>query len=387
MKRALICALLGLLGAAEWLLFASASIKSEVPGGDFPILYAGAKLATENPVALYDAQSQFQIEQEVTRSEGWSARFLYPPFFVLVISPLGRMDYAASYWVWTEFTGLLYLASVLLLIREFRGNALTLVCAALASPAFHWLVLSGQTTAIALLIFVLIYIAMSRQRCFATGALIALLAYRPQFMILIAPICLIKLGRSAVFGFLAMLSTLVVAGAVGFSLESYARYFALLQEMADLLRLGFHPLGFFISAYGLLRALGSETLAIAGCFGSAVVAGYWLFVHWPTEGDVDRLAAWFASLVVATLLTMSYALVYDLLLIILVIALTSGPWLRGTHASALAFLYCAPIFYFFLGYGSINFSAIALGWLFVTMNRLQSRKYFGSQAPRSSGCS
>jgi hypothetical protein len=57
---------------------------------------------------------------------------------------------------------------------------------------------------------------MTRRLYSTTGALIALLAYRPQFMILLAPICLIKLPRAALIGFSSMLFSLLVAGAVGY---------------------------------------------------------------------------------------------------------------------------------------------------------------------------
>jgi len=82
--------LLIVLGVAELLLLASTSTKSSTPGGDFAILYSGAKLANENPLALYDSQMQFRIEQQALHSEGYEARFFYPPFFALAIRPLGK---------------------------------------------------------------------------------------------------------------------------------------------------------------------------------------------------------------------------------------------------------------------------------------------------------
>jgi len=354
-----------------------------MPGSDFAILYAGASLANENPLALYDSQAQFKIEQEVLKAPGWEARFLYPPFFASAIRPLGRMNYVTAYWTWTGVTILLYLTSVALLVRESHGNAVITILAVIACPAFHWLILSGQTTVIALSIFILMYIAMRRQLYFTVGALMALLAYRPQFLILLAPICLLKLPRAAFFGFAAMLCVLFIAGAVGLSLGSYARYLVLIREMSDIVRSAVHPLGLFISAYGLLRALGSETVATTGSLLLAILLGYWLFVQWPS--DHSRFPSWFASLILATLLTMSYSLIYDLLLIIPVIVLVSGVALRGFHASALAFLYCAPIFYFFLGSNTLNVSAIALGWLFVTMNRTRLRSYGGVFGSETSG--
>jgi hypothetical protein len=186
-------------------------------------------------------------------------------------------------------------------------------------------------------------------------------------MILLAPICLMKLPWSAFIGFFSMLFALFVAGVMGLSLDSYARYFALIQEITDLLRLAIHPLGLFISAYGLLRSLGLETLATTGSLVLSIFLGFRLFVRWPSDYNLGRFSSWFASLILATLLTMSYSLIYDLLLIIPVIAFTLG--VRGAQVSALAFLYCAPILYFFMGSGAINLSPIALGWLFVAIDR------------------
>jgi len=375
MKRVLLCSVLVLLAVSEWLLSSAILTKSEIPGSDFVTLYTGARLVGTNPMDLYDAEEQYKIERVVLWSEGWKMRFLYPPFFALAIRPLGRMSYAAAYWTWIGFTALLYSASVLLLIRETRQSGFILALAAIASPAFHWLMLSGQTSALALLIFVLIYVAVTRRLYFLAGASMALLAYRPQFMILLAPICLIKLPRAAFIGFFSILFSLLVAGAVGLSLDSYARYFALVREMADLVRLGLFPLGFFISFYGLLRALGSEVFASAGGLGVTILLGYWLFIRWPNENDPERFAKWFASLIVATLLTMSYSLIYDLLLITLVIALVPGTLQRGVHAIPVVFLYCAPILYFFIGDGAINLSPIALGWLFIAIDQRCRDRY------------
>ena len=367
MNRRYFCTWLVLLAISESLLFTAILMKSEIPGSDFVALYTAAKLVDISPQDLYDAEKQYKIEREVLRSEGWKMRFLYPPFFALAIHPLGRMSYAAAYWTWIGFTALLYSASVLLLIRETRQSGFMLALAAVASPALHWLMLSGQTSAIALLIFVLIYVALTRRLYFLAGVLMALLAYRPQFMLLLAPICLIKLPRAALIGFFGTLVSLLVAGAVGLSLDSYTRYFALVREMADLVRLGLFPLGFFISSYGLLRALGSELFASAASLGLTILLGYWLFIRWPNENDGERFAEWFGSLIVATLLTMSYSLIYDLLLIMLVIALLPGARQRAVRAIPIAFLYCAPLLYFFVGNGAINLSPIALGWLFVAI--------------------
>ena len=61
------------------------------------------------------------------------------------------------------------------------------------------------------------------------------LAYRPQFMILLAPICLMKAALVCAYRIVSMLFALFVAGAMGLSLDSYTRYFALIQEITDLL--------------------------------------------------------------------------------------------------------------------------------------------------------
>jgi hypothetical protein len=139
------------------------------------------------------------------------------------------------------------------------------------------------------------------------------------------------------------------------------------------LKISHPPARFFISAYGLLRSLGSETLATTGSLVLGIFLGVWLFVRWPSDYNLGRFSSWFARLILATLLTMSYSLIYDLLLIIPVIAFTFG--VRGAQASALAFLYCAPILYFFLGSGAINLSPIALGWLFVAIDRSCPESY------------
>ena len=146
MKHVLLCGVLVLLAVSEWLLSSAILTKSEIPGSDFFTLYTGARLVGTNPMDLYDAEEQYKIERKVIRSEGWKQIFLYPPFFALAIRLLGHMSYVAAYWTWIKLSVLLYSASVLLLIHESRRDRGILVLTAIASPAFHWIMLSGQTT-------------------------------------------------------------------------------------------------------------------------------------------------------------------------------------------------------------------------------------------------
>jgi hypothetical protein len=110
-------------------------IRAVVPGpsssgADFCAYYIAGKFVSPHPVeSLYQLpyypDGRMNLHAEVPVATGWhdasmqyqlpySAPFLYPPFFAVLMKPLSHLSYAAAFAVWSMLSTLLILVAVLL---------------------------------------------------------------------------------------------------------------------------------------------------------------------------------------------------------------------------------------------------------------------------------
>ena len=377
------------LAAASWLVFFNAH-KSIVeagglPGSDFLAFYTGAVLAGCCTDDLYHAPAQFTFEQSLgsAQFEGWRLYYLYPPFFSAGLVPLGYLSYTQAYWLSTASSLIFFGLSLVMLPRQ--NNAAHICAIAAASPALHWVLLSGQTTALGVVLWTLAYHFLRNGRLFLSGVVFALLAYRPQFLILVLPICLIRMPRQVMSGFALCLLALLLLGGLVISFDSYRQYGILLVEFLGQLKEKSHPLNLHVSIYGFFRDLGPENWAMAFTGGLSLIVVYWLIHGWigPLEGGSDAFDLQIASLITSTLLVMLHSLVYDLLLLTIVALIMKDhkiyfpPYCRILLAS----LYLFPLlFFFFAGNFKINPIPPLLIWLCFEIYRARRRCLAASPA-------
>lgn len=290
---------------------------------DFFAIWSFARFEIENPAALiYDhkAQQDFLLSLDPTFPEPMP--FPYPPIYLFVLRPLGWLSYPVARTFWSATTFLAYMAAVC-----SPGWRLRVVLPALLSPASAINLVFGQNGFLtaALLIG---GIRLAPSRPFAGGILLGLLAYKPQFGLLVA-IALFAGGLWQA----ALAAALTVAVAVAASLFAFGweawtawviampDYLAILN--ADRARL----LHFMPTVFANMVALGaSDRLAETVQFvvTATAAAAVWLafrrapatlphkaFLRRDGKGDTDRAAV----LAVAAVLASPYALVYDLPLV------------------------------------------------------------------------
>jgi hypothetical protein len=316
-------------------------------GTDFSNVYAaGTYVLDGNPAAAFGWPAQHARERAIfgaaTPFYGWH----YPPFFLVIAGLLALMPYALSLAVWQGATLLLYLGTIRLILHsarvEFGGLWLPV---ALAFPAVFVNIGHGHN---GFLTAALIGTALAvlDARPVVAGVLLGLLAYKPQFGVLI-PLVLIATGRwRACFAAGATVAMLTLATLVAFGPEVWRAFFAsthltrvvVLEQGGT----GWHKIQ---SVFAVVRMWGgSVPLAYAaqGALTLALVAAMiWL---WRSAAAYPLKAG---ALILAAILATPYSLDYDLVTLAPAAAfLAADGWSRGFDAyqkSALALLWFMPL--------------------------------------------
>jgi hypothetical protein len=378
-----------------WLVLTSDGlndVRGRPLGTDFANVYAAGTYVLEGRPALpFDSPSQHAREKEIfgagTPFYGWH----YPPFFLFVAAPLALMPYPLALAVWQGVTFALYLWAIWAILAASSWPGLAVQgTASLRTPmtrpstpslgegrqdgdarhkAGHdagegsdsgralWLLLAlaypavfvnlghghnGFLTA-ALLGGALVQLD---RRPWLAGLLFGLLAYKPQFGLMI-PLVLAVTGRWRAFAAAAAtVATLLAAATLAFGVDVWpaflegARFTRLVVLEAG--NTGWHKIqsvfawvrmwgGSVPLAYGVQAAV---TVAVAGALA-------WL---WRSRADFALKAA---ALAIAALLATPYSLDYDLMVLAPAIAFLAAYGLthgfRPFEASALAVLWLAPL--------------------------------------------
>src|SRR4051812_14738824 len=357
-------------------------------GTDFSNVYAAGTYVLEgNSAAPFDPRLQHAREKEIfgaaTPFYGWH----YPPFFLAVAAALALMPYQLALIVWQGVTLALYLLAIRAIAlgvlpsplwggstgRRPGGVGVGVpsrdISPELITPTPHsspqgggelsrvWLLLAlafpavfvnlghghnGFLTA-ALIGFALVQLD---RRPIVAGILFGLLAYKPQFGVMI-PLVLIATGRwRTVFAAAVTVVLLVLAATLVFGIETWRAFFTFAEYTRAIVletgETGWHKIQSVFSwarmwggsvplAYGIQ---GAVTLALA----AALV---WL---WRSPATFGLKVA---ALCVAAILALPYSLDYDLMVLAPAIAfLGVGGLARGFEPyekTALAFLWIVPL--------------------------------------------
>ncbi len=186
-------------------------------GSDFSEIFtAGREVDQGHPGEPYHVAA-FRSDQE--HIFGPSADFyvwLYPPYFLALAAVFGRLPYLAALALWQATTLLLYLAAVLAALRPQRLPLGPVLIAVLAFPAVFTNLLHGQN---GFLTAALLGggLALLERRPLLAGLCFALLAYKPQFAVLLVPALVAggywRAAGAAAVAFAAMtLTTLALFG-------------------------------------------------------------------------------------------------------------------------------------------------------------------------------
>jgi hypothetical protein len=166
---------------------------------DFAYFYTmGALVAAHETAALYDpaafreAQRHY-VPGSATPREPYPP--VYPPQMPVLCAPLGALPYHVAGLLWALLSAAVYGAVVWVAWRAVRNDlpdGRLVGAAALAfAPAWH-LVVNQQMTAILLLACTVGWLAFERGRPLLAGLALGVLAVKPQFGLVLAPLVIVR---------------------------------------------------------------------------------------------------------------------------------------------------------------------------------------------------
>ena len=349
-------------------------------GTDFSNVYAaGTHVLEGRPAAPFDPRLQHAREQQIfgaaTPFYGWH----YPPLFLFVAAALALLPYQLALIVWQTMTLALYLWAIQAIVShlipppqgeggrrsrpgggaEFvaktppgslrsppspcRGGMTVLL--ALAFPAVFVNLGHGHNGFLTAALFGLALVQLDR-RPIVAGILFALIAYKPQFGLLI-PLVLAATGRWRSFAAAgATVAALVVITTLAFGLETWRAFITFAEYTRAIVletgETGWHKIQ---SVFSWTRMWGAP-IPLAYMVQGVVTLGVAAALAWLWRSPA-AFALKAAALCLATILATPYSLDYDLMLLAPGIAFLAldglargfAPW----EKTALAALWLVPL--------------------------------------------
>lgn len=281
-------------------------LASPQPGfGDFFGLWSFGKFAALAGAGIYDPFALADYQQQLDPTlDGGGFPYPYPPTFLLALVPLGMMALPIAYVCWISVTFALYgLATLGGAWRSLSGLAL------LAAPTTLINAIAGQN---GFLSAALLIGGLRLLRCHpaTAGILLGLLAYKPQFVLLMPIVLLASRSWRAILA--AVATTLIIAVVTSAALDwsiwplwvaRFPVYQALLQANQGSLIHMMPTVMAGIHAIGAPPALG---YGIQLVFSGAVVVLVWDVWR---RGMTDQAIALVA---IGSIIVTPYAMIYDM---------------------------------------------------------------------------
>lgn len=328
-----------------WLGFTAHGVmdaKGRPLGTDFSNIYAaGSYVNAGNFAAPFEPHAQETRERELfgqaTPFYGWH----YPPFFLVVAGLLAGLPYLWALAVWQGLSGWFYLRSLQHMLPKSG-----LWLPALAFPAVLINLGHGHNGFLSagLIGF---GVALLRPKPLLAGVCLGLLAYKPQFGLLI-PLALMAGGQWRSFAAAAL--TVLAMTAITLALYGVEVWYAFADSWAftrtavlEEGQTGFYKIQSLFAAVRLWG--GGVGLAYAFQLGLVLALARTLWRFWRSDA-ADELK--YAALILASFLATPYSLDYDLMTVAPAMALLVRHGLRegfaGYEKSLLAVVFFSPLF-------------------------------------------
>jgi alpha-1,2-mannosyltransferase len=328
-------------------------------GTDFSNVYAAGTYVLDGRADLpFSPEAQYAREQAIfgaaTPFYGWH----YPPFFLFIAALLATMPYALALLVWQGTTLAFYLGVVFAILARAPSRSDPAAdesanlnvsrlwwLLALAYPAVFINIGHGHNGFLTAALIGGALLTIDR-RPLVAGVLIGLLAYKPQFGILI-PLVLIATGRWRVFATAAAtVAALIAVTTLCFGTDVWTAFFASTHfTRVVVLEEGQTGWQKIQSVFSWVRMWGGP-VPLAYAIQGAVTCALAFAVIWLWRGRAS-FAFKAAGLVVASFLATPYTLDYDMMVLAIAIAFLAAHGLRNRFApfevTALAALWIVPL--------------------------------------------
>ncbi|MCG8375481.1 MAG: DUF2029 domain-containing protein, partial [Chlorobiales bacterium] len=295
-------------------LFSTGGVKDNLRrmSGDFVQYYAVSELALAGRADKAYDHAELYVKEESVKGVKTTLPWHYPPGFMLIIQPLARLPYEASYLLWQA----LGLIGGALIIRRIAPGRLPFLLF-LAFPGTYLNLLFGQNGFLSL-IFLGGGLIAAERRPFVGGLILGLLSYKPHLAVLVPASLLVARDYRTLLGMITGGLSLALLSLIVFGSEVWLAFFENIPFALKALESGAVPLAQMPTptAALLMAGVGSGLVRlIQGLISlTALTSVLWVFYRpgdLPGRGPVLTLAA---------LLTTPHALVYDLVLLALPLA-------------------------------------------------------------------
>jgi len=306
-------------------------------GTDFLHFYTLGSLATTHGGAeLYDMNAQARLAaQRVPQAAGIRYLPLYPPQVSILFRPLAHLSYGWALTLWWGCSAVVYGIcgySVWQACPNLRGEGRTVVILAIAYPAFFHLIAWGQTSALALGCFTLMFFALRDRREFLAGLILGCLIFKPQLgvaaAVVFASLGVWKTIAGAVFSAGGQLA----AGVLYYGIQPLREWFQTLANVRAVMPwLEPKPYQTFSlrTFWSMLIPWPDFAFALYG-LSAIVVLGLTIAIWKATSAP---LALRYSALLLATVLVAPHLTVYDLVILAPVFLLVAD-WMAGQDGTS-----------------------------------------------------
>jgi alpha-1,2-mannosyltransferase len=331
------------LGAVMWFAMAKdgRDAQGQQYGADFSQVYAAGTFVRDGePAKPYKMSTHFQRQRDLFGEKAAIYTWNYPPYFLVVAGLLAGLPYLVAFFLWQFATLPIYLASI-------RGvlTGPNVLLAAAAFPAVYVNFGHGQTGFIAAGLLAGGLVMLDR-RPILSGVLFALLAFKPQYGLLI-PLALAAGGRwKAVASAAATLAAMTLATLAAYGPDAWTAFRDSLPY-SRMYGLEYSNTGYpkMQSLFAAVRMVGGPVPLAYALHGALLVAVTACVIGvWRSAAD-HRLKS--AALMTGAMLATPYCFDYDMVMLgpaiacLVAYGLERGflPW----EKSLLALAFVAPI--------------------------------------------
>ncbi|HUU84006.1 MAG TPA: glycosyltransferase family 87 protein [Phycisphaerae bacterium] len=184
--------------------------QGEVITGDFMHFYLGGRMILEGDgAALYDVAAQGETQARIVGPQyGKVHWYNYPPTFAVALAPLSALPYVWAFYVY-DLLMAAAMAATLWMLRPLlpalgRYWGVTVLAVVFFHPIIRNIV-GGQNTVLTVFLMTGVYVGLRTDRGVLAGVFLGLLLYKPQLVLLLGLILLVR----------GALRPVMVAGVVG----------------------------------------------------------------------------------------------------------------------------------------------------------------------------
>lgn len=279
-------------------------------GTDFSQVWvAGKEVRAGAPEAPYDLARHIAAQRAEFGADAGVFGWHYPPYFLALAALLAGLPYLAALSVWQFSTLFAYALAVVPILTGAGLRRTEAIIVALAYPAVFINLGHGQNGFLTAALLGGGFRLLDRRPILA-GALFALLAYKPQFLLVLPLALLVQRRWRALIGAGAGLVAMTAASVVAFGPGAWRAFVDSLGVTRLISEQGATGFEKIQSVFAAARLLGASVETAYFCQGIVIAVVLAALVRLLLSGADPRVKA--AATITAMFLTTPYVLDYDM---------------------------------------------------------------------------